>query len=128
MSCVQLCSCVTHSVQLCSWHPYEFKCKDFECKESVADPLTEQFPLFVTEWAPGWPQSNRSPPSPDAYSQRVLDWADSMPSTVALFPWVWNPGGGKERVNSARSDYSGNHPTSWGKQYREWVPRTPPSY
>ena len=45
-----------------------------------------------------------------------------MPSTVALFPWVWNPGGGAERVNSAASDYSGNKPTAWGNQYKAWKP------
>jgi hypothetical protein len=36
---------------------------------------------------------------------------------------VWNPTDGKEAVNTAKSDYSGNLPTEWGKQYKAWVPK-----
>ena len=106
-----------------AWHPYEFKCKDFDCNRQISGPLTSLYPIFVTEWAPGYPQNNNTPSVPDLYSQRVLDWADSMPGTVQLFPWVWNPGSGKETVNSAGGDFSGNAPTEWGKQYKAWVPQ-----
>ena len=106
-----------------AWHPYEFKCKDFSCNAKISGPLTSRYPIFVTEWAPGYPQNNNTPSVPDLYSQRVLDWADAMPGTVQLFPWVWNPGGGKETVNSVHGDYSGNLPTEWGAQYKEWVPK-----
>ena len=107
-----------------AWHPYEFKCKDFSCNSNISGPLTSKYPIFVTEWSPGWPQSNNTPSVPDLYSQRVLNWADSMPGTVQLFPWAWNPKDGKETVNTAKSDYSGNVPTAWGKQYKAWVPKT----
>ena len=43
-----------------AWHPYEFKCKDFACNHNVSAPLTAKYPIFVTEWAPGFPQSNNS--------------------------------------------------------------------
>ena len=42
------------------WHPYEFKCRYFDCNANVSGPLTAEYPVFVTEWAPGFPQSNRS--------------------------------------------------------------------
>jgi len=79
-----------------------------------------RYPIFVTEWAPGFPQSNNNLSVPDVYSQRVLDWADSMPGTVQLFPWVWNPGVGKEHVLRAESTYAGDLPTPWGVQYKAW--------
>lgn len=101
-----------------SWHPYEFKCRYFDCQNDTVA-LTAKYPIFVTEWAPGYPQSNKSPPVPDKYSSGVLQWADANPATVMLFPWVWNPGSGSERLNT-QSDYTGNHPNAWGAEYKAW--------
>lgn len=103
-----------------AWHPYEFKCRYFDCLNTSAS-LTSQHPVFVTEWSPGYPQSNHASPVPDLYSGRVQQWAEDMPGTIALFPWVWNPGDHSERLNSAESDYTGSVPTAWGKQYKEWA-------
>jgi hypothetical protein len=104
-----------------SWHPYEFKCRDFNCENDTVA-ITSQYPIFVTEWAPGYPQSNNTPSVPDLYTNRMQAWAAARPSTVALFPWVWNPGAGKHHVNEAASDFTGNQPTAWGAQYRAWSP------
>lgn len=103
-----------------SWHPYEFKCRYLSCLNTSAA-LTAKYPIFVTEWSPGYPQSNHSPAVPDLYSDKMQQWAEDMPGTVSLFPWVWNPGGGSERVNGAESDYTGNAPTAWGAQYKAWL-------
>ena len=106
-----------------AWHPYEFKCRDFSCNANVSGPLTAKYPIFVTEWSPGFPQSNNNMSVPDVYSQRVLDWADAMPGTVQLFPWVWNPGKGKNHVLMPDSSYAGEKPTPWGAQYKRWAPK-----
>jgi len=106
-----------------AWHPYEFKCRYFDCNANVSGPLTAEYPIFVTEWAPGFPQSNHSASTPDLYSQRVLAWADAMPGTVQLFPWVWNPGNGSEHVLAAGSSFAGDEPTPWGLQYKGWRPK-----
>ena len=53
----------------------------------------------------------------------VLAWATAHPDTVALFPWVWNPGDKFNHVLSGASDYYGSHPTAWGEQYRNWTVR-----
>jgi len=103
-----------------SWHPYEFKCRYFDCQKGT-EALTASYPIFVTEWSPGYPQSNKAPPLPDEYSSRMLKWSDDNPSTVMLFPWVWNPGSGSERLNSAAGDYTGNVPNAWGKEYKAWL-------
>eukprot|EP00316_Scyphosphaera_apsteinii_P020775 CAMPEP_0119304546 /NCGR_PEP_ID=MMETSP1333-20130426/5742_1 /TAXON_ID=418940 /ORGANISM="Scyphosphaera apsteinii, Strain RCC1455" /LENGTH=355 /DNA_ID=CAMNT_0007307451 /DNA_START=80 /DNA_END=1144 /DNA_ORIENTATION=+ len=106
----------TDPLQNCavSWHPYEFKCPDFDCVH-IASAVTAQYPIFVTEWAP-----EMVPSAPDLYTAKVLQWADTQPSSVALFPWVWNPGHGKHHVLSAESDYYASHPTPWGEQYKSW--------
>lgn len=105
-----------------AWHPYEFKCRYFSC-ENTSAVITAKYPIFVTEWAPGYPQSNHSPSVPDLYTSQVMGWADKQPATVALFPWVWNPGAGQNHVTQPDSDYSGNLPNAWGHQYKAWSPK-----
>ena len=46
--------------------------------------VTATHPIFVTEWAPGYPAHSVS--VPDTYSSKMQQWAEDMPGTVSLFP------------------------------------------
>ena len=99
-----------------SWHPYEFKCKDFECQSDTTK-SNSRFPLFITEWAP-----DNNPPKPNKYSNAMLAFAGASNGTVHLFPWTWAPSSGYNRLIGQDSDWYGSGPTAWGKSYRDWKP------
>ena len=66
-----------------AWHPYEFKCRFGSCLNATKA-VTATHPIFVTEWAPGYPAHSVS--VPDLYTSKMQQWAEDMPGTVSLFP------------------------------------------
>ena len=68
------------------WHPYEFKCRYFDCNANVSGPLTAEYPVFVTEWAPGFPQSNRSESTATISPKKIGDLFSSRMSQLSATP------------------------------------------